>query len=133
LASSDLPRKEIILISDFHRFGWTPSDETPLPAGTVVRTVDVSRHERSDIAVVHVAVARSRVRDRALATVTARLTNLGDDAQTVDAVLELAGRRVQTRRVTVPARAAAQAVFSPAAVPDVPVRGVVRVTPDSQP
>src|SRR5207249_1116334 len=106
--------------SDFHRFGWTPSDETPLPPRTVIRTVDVSRREQSDLAVAHVAVVRSRVRDRAQATVTARVTNLGAEARTVDLSLELAGRRVQSRRITIPARAAAQAVFSPARSPTSP-------------
>jgi len=133
LSASELPRKEIVLISDFHRFGWTPSDEAPLPQGAVVKTIDVSRKETEDIAVAHVAVARSRARDRALATVSARLANLGSTAHSVDATLEVAGRRVQTRRVTVPPRASAQAVFDAVAVSATPVKAVIRVTPDSQP
>lgn len=133
LSASELPRKEIILVSDFHRFGWTPSDEAPLPSGAVVKTVDVSRRESSDVAVAHVAVARARASDRSQATVTARMSNLGTVAQTVDATLELAGRRVQTRRVTVPPRASAQAVFTAVAVSSTPAKGVVRITADSQP
>ncbi|HEU4995332.1 MAG TPA: VWA domain-containing protein [Gemmatimonadaceae bacterium] len=133
LSASELPRREIILISDFHRFGWAPGDETPLPAGAVVKTVDVSRKEDADVAVAHVAVARSRSGDRSRATVTARLTNLGTTARTVEASLELAGRRVETRSVTVPPRAAAQAVFRPMTVSAGATRGVVRITRDSQP
>lgn len=133
LAASELPRKEIVLISDFHRVGWTASDEAALPAGALVKTVDVSRKESGDVAVGHVSVARAHVRDRSQATVTARLSNLGAEPRSVDVALEIAGRGVQSRRVTVPSRASAQAVFSAVAVSSAPARGVVRITPDSQP
>jgi len=134
LGGSDLPRKEIVLISDYHRFGWSPSDEAPLPAGTVVKTVDVSRREAADLAVAHVAVARSQSRaSRTQASVTARVTNLGATASSVDATLELAGRDVGTRRVTVPARSSAQVVFTGVTVPAAPTRGIVRIAADAQP
>jgi hypothetical protein len=70
LASSELPRKEIILVSDFHRFGWSASDEVTLPTGTAVRSVDVSRKENADVAVASVSVARTQTGDRVRATVT---------------------------------------------------------------
>jgi hypothetical protein len=132
LGASDAARKEIVLISDFHRAGWTSRDGVTLPPRTVIRTVDVSRGESADVAVAHVAVARQREGSRARATVTARLTNLGPEARGVGASLELAGRTVQTRRVTVPPRGTAQVVFSPAPVAAT-TRGVVSITPDSQP
>jgi hypothetical protein len=133
LAASDLPRKEIVLVSDFHRFGWTPNDDVALPEGTNVRTVDVAKGENSDVAVASVAVARTQTGDRVRAVVTARASNLGDAPRAVDATLELAGRRVETRRLTVPARATAQVVFGAAPVSASSARGVVRITADSQP
>jgi hypothetical protein len=133
LGASELPRKEIVLISDYHKSGFSPSDEVPLPTGAVVKTVDVARGETEDVAVARVAVARGRAREQVRATVTARLTNLGATAQNVAATLELAGRRVETRRVTVPARGSAQAVFSAVNVTSTATPGVVRITPDSQP
>ena len=133
LAASELPRREIVLVSDFHRFGWTANDEVTLPERTSVRWVDVSRGESRDVAVAGVAVARREDGDRARATVTARATNLGAEARTVDATLELAGRDVETRRVTVPAKGTAQVVFAAVPVASAPVRAVVRVSPDSQP
>src|SRR5918993_3682283 len=33
LAASNLPRREVVLISDFQRVGWTPGDGLRLPAG----------------------------------------------------------------------------------------------------
>lgn len=132
LGASDLARREIVLVSDFHRFGWTANDDVTLPARTSVRWVDVSRGETEDMAVAGVAVARREDGDRARATVTARATNLGAEARTVDATLELAGRAVETRRVTVPAKGTAQIAFSAVPVASAPVRAVVRVSPDSQ-
>ena len=133
LAASDLPRKEIVLISDFHRSGWSPSDEVTLPEGASVRTIDVSRGEKADVAVTSVAVARSQAGERVRAIVTARAANLGTEARTVDATLELTGRGVETRKVTIPPRGTAQIVFAGAPVSAVVTRAVVRVTPDSQP
>ena len=133
LSASEMPKKEIVLISDFHRYGWTASDEATLPARTTVRTVDVSRGERDDVAVAGVAVARRQEGARARATVMARTTNLGDAPRTVDATLELAGRRVETKRVTLPAKSSAQVVFAPVSVAAEPTRAIVRITPDAQP
>jgi hypothetical protein len=133
LGGSDLPRREIVLISDFHRSGWSPNDEVSLPVGVAVRTIDVSRKETEDAAVASVSVARTQAGDRAHATVTARVTNLGNTPKTIDATLELAGRKVDTKRITIPARATSQAVFAGAPVLSEASRGVVRITADSQP
>ena len=132
LTSSDAARKEVVLISDFHKAGVAPNDAVPLPPRAAVRTVDVSRNETADVAVAHVAAAHERDAARGRATVTARLLNLGAEPKTLTASLELAGRSVQSRRVTVPARATAQVVFSPAPVASA-VRGVVAIDADSQP
>jgi hypothetical protein len=133
LAASELPRKEIILVSDFHRFGWSASDEVSLPQGTAVRSVDVSRNEKADVAVASVSVARTPTGDRVRATVTARATNLSDEPKTVDASLEFAGRQIDSKRLTIPPRTTSQIVFLGTPVTSNAARGVVRITPDSQP
>jgi hypothetical protein len=133
LTSSEQARREIVLVSDFHRIGFSPNDEVALPLRTTVKTVDVSRGETGDAAVASVAVARQRDGDRVRATVTARVTNLGAEARTVDATLELAGRPVTTRAVRVGPRSTAQVVFPAAPVSAASTRAVVRITRDSQP
>ena len=40
LAESLLPRKEVILVSDFQRAGWQPDDTLRLPGGTVLLARD---------------------------------------------------------------------------------------------
>ncbi len=133
LSASDLPRKEIVLISDFHRSGFAANDDVALPDGAAVRTIDVSRQERADVAVAGVSVSRAQTGERVRATVTARATNLGDEPRTVGATLELTGRAVESRTVTIPARGAAQVVFATAPVSAVMTRAAVRITADSQP
>ncbi|HEX7937884.1 MAG TPA: BatA domain-containing protein, partial [Gemmatimonadaceae bacterium] len=133
LTASEQARREIVLISDFHRIGFTPSDEVALPLRTTVKTVDVSRGESGDAAVSSVAVSRQRDGNRVRATVTARVTNLGTDTRNVDATLELAGRPADTRSVRVGPRATAQVVFPAQPVSALATRAAVRITPDSQP
>ena len=133
LGASELSRKEIILVSDFHRFGWSVSDEVTLPTGTAVRTVDVSRKEHADVAVASVSVARTQTGDRIRATVTARATNLGDEPRTIDATLDFAGRRIDSKRVTIPPRTTSQIVFLGTPITSDAARGIIRITPDSQP
>ena len=41
LAASNLPRREVILVSDFQRSGWSPGDGLRLPAGTTLTPVTV--------------------------------------------------------------------------------------------
>jgi hypothetical protein len=133
LAASEQARREIVLISDFHRVGFTPNDDVALPLRTSVRSVDVSRGESSDAAVVSVALARQRDGARARATVTARVANLGATERSVDATLELAGRAAETRRMKLAPRTTSQVVFSSASVSAAATRASVRVTADSQP
>ena len=133
LAGSNLPRREVVLISDFQRLGWTARDEISFPPGTVITNVDVANGDTTaaDVAVGDVSVQRSEgVRDRA--TIAARLTNTGPAAvENVDATLELNGRVAETKRASVPAHSATQVRFAPIAIPSGTSAGLVRlaVTP----
>ena len=130
LSASNLPRKEVVMISDFQRVAWGRRDDVQLPAGAVMTTVDVGGEQSADLAVTQVSTDRDRVGDRDRVTVTARVTNTGATARTVEATLDIGGRAVETRSVTVPAKGVAQARFSPNAVPAAATRGTVRITHD---
>lgn len=133
LAASNLPRKDVVLISDFQRIGWGGHDDVHLPPGVTLTTVDVGGAADADLAVTQVSTDRDRAGDRDRVTVTARVTNVGAAARTVDATLDLGGRVVETRKVTVPPKGVVQARFSPTAVPAAATRGTVRITHDSLP
>lgn len=131
VGGSNLPRKDIVLISDFQKAGWAKREELALPPEVTLRTIDVSTIGGSDAGVVSIATERSRDTARERVTVTARIANLGDKGRTVDAVLDLGGRSIESKRITLPARGAQQVRFAPVPVPAAATRGQVRITRDS--
>lgn len=131
LGASNMPNREIVLVSDFQRRGWSAQAELRLPAGVTMTARDVATGAVSDMAVVNVSTDRADDDPAAPVTVTARVTNVGAAARTVEATLSLAGRVVGSSRVTVPAAGASQVKFPPASVPSGVTKGSVRITPDS--
>jgi hypothetical protein len=127
LAGSNLPRREVVLVTDFQRLGWTVRDEIAFPSGTTITNVDVAH---GDTTVANAAVAdvniQRREGERDRATIAARLTNTGPTAvENVDATLELNGRVAETKRVTIPAHGATQVRFAPIAIPSGTSAGIV--------
>lgn len=128
LGGSNLPRREVVLVTDFQRLGWTPQDEITLPAGTILTTVDVAAADSAlpDAAIANVTVQRTES-DRDRATVAARLTNTGKAPIDADATLELNGRVAETRHASIPAHSTAQVRFAPTAIPSGTSTGIVRL------
>src|SRR4051812_12958138 len=99
VSGSNLPRKDIVLISDFQKAGWAKREELALPSDVTLRPVDVSEGVANDAAVIGVTTDRSKDTLRDRITVTARIANLGDKPRTLDAVLELGGRSTESKRI----------------------------------
>lgn len=133
VAGSNLPRKDIVLISDFQKAGWAKREELALPADVTLRTIDVGNTGGTDAGVIGVTTERTRDSVRERVTVSARVANLSTRPRTVDAVLDLGGRRVESKRITIPAKGARQVRFAAVAVPASATRGVVRINEDSLP
>jgi hypothetical protein len=131
LSASNLPRKEVVLISDFQSVGWGRRDDVRLPPGTAMTTVDVGGGADDDLAVTQVSTDRDAGGDRDRVTVTARVTNVASAVRTVEATLDIGGRAVETKKLTIPAKGVAQARFSPAAIPAAATRASVRISRDS--
>jgi hypothetical protein len=131
LAGSNLPRHEAVLISDFRNVGWARREDVRLPAGVVFSAVDVSQKDERDMAVTQVTTDRDHGQARDRVAVAARVTSTAPEPHTVDATLEIGGRAVDSKRVTVPARGAAQVRFAPAAIPLTATRGSVRIPNDA--
>ena len=131
VGGSNLPRRDIVLISDFQKVGWAKREELALPPGVTLRAIDVSGPTGTDAGVFGVTTDRTRDSARERVTVTARIANLGIKGRTVDAVLEFGGRTVESKRITLPARGAQQVRFTPVPVPATATRGLVRTTKDS--
>jgi hypothetical protein len=131
LEASELPQRELIIISDFQRAGWTGEEGVHLPEGTQVNTVSVAEGPIDNISVAGVTLTRQRFSDRERVAPVARVTRLGGDGpSTVEAVLEIDGRVAQRQQVTLPASGAAQVSFQPFVLTARHMRGTVRVGTD---
>lgn len=131
IGASTLPRREVVLISDYQKAGWANHNEIVFPRGTTVTPIDLGGPAASDIAVSQVTTDRDSTGDRDRVTVAARLINTGAATKNIVATLAIGGRDAQTKQANVPAHGATQVAFTPIAVPSGATKGAVRITPDS--
>lgn len=145
LSGSPLPRRELVLISDFQRTGWDPEAATRMPGGTAIRTMAVGEPVANTF-VADVGFGRERFsgreRVRVAATIASRGLERGDSAgerapgaggTELEVELLLDGRVIQSRTVSVPRAGAAAVQFDPVTLPDRAVRGTVRAATDALP
>jgi hypothetical protein len=79
LADSLLPRREVILISDFQRNGWRGEEGARLPQGAMLTPVPIQgATDRPNVSVTAVSLARSTFSNQERVTVTAGLANRSD-------------------------------------------------------
>ena len=134
LEESTLPARELVMVSDFQRRGWTGEEGVRLPAGTNVRTVPVTGPLSANVTVANVALRRDRFSGLERVTPSARLVRTGGDGPVEIAVaLDVDGRELQRRTVTLPAAGAATVDFGPLPLGARHTRGTVRVPPDDLP
>ncbi|MGD9905264.1 MAG: BatA domain-containing protein [Vicinamibacterales bacterium] len=128
---SSRPRREVVLITDFQKTGWTPSDEQRLPAGTAFTPISVGGEDTANLSVTPAAVRRARFEGQERAVITGGVTNRATaPVSGATLTLEIDGRAVETARVDVAAQAAAAHAFSPVTIPPAGLRAVVRLADD---
>jgi hypothetical protein len=128
MAESTRPRREVVLISDFQKLAWAPTDDDRLPAGVTLTTVPITDTDTRNLAVTPLAIRRGRFEGQERATFTAGVTNRGTDAaEGVALALEINGRVVEEAKVTVAPQASASATFAPVTLTPAPMRVAVRV------
>src|SRR6476646_1870465 len=134
LSRSPSKRREAVLISDFQRSGWTGSEEVRFPEGMTVSTVSVASPNTANLAVPSVAFARSSFSGQERLTVTAGLSNKGDEAiKDVPVTLTIDGHEIQTEKATVAAHASGSVSFTQFTLSSPNVRGSVRAGTDPLP
>ena len=131
IGASTLPRREVVIISDYQKVGWTNHNEIAFPRGTTITPVDLGGPVANDVAVAQVTTDRDSTGERDRVTVAARLINTGGAAKNIVATLAVGGRDAQTKQANVPPHGATQVAFSPIAVPTGATKGAVRITADS--
>lgn len=134
LSESPLPRREVILISDFQRVGWEQSagkDDVKLPERTVLSAVNVASGETSNLAVTPISLQRSRFENHDRLAVTAGVVNHSAQAASrVPLTLELDGQPIQTLMADIAPHGSASVTFAPFTVASRNMRGVVRLPDD---
>jgi hypothetical protein len=136
LASSPLPRREVVLISDFQRSGWdadaAEAGSIRMPAGTAIQPVDVAGGEGTNVTVASLSVDRSVTEGRERATLTARLvSNVDTIGGTLPVVLEVDGRPVETVQATIAGRSGT-VTFDPLTLPaEAEIRGRLLLPEDA--
>ena len=128
LAESLLPRKEVIVVSDFQRSGWLPDDTLRMPGGTQITPVAVEAGHGLNLAVTPVALLRTRDGGQERVTVTAGVLNrTADAASNVPIHLEVDGRPVQDLTITAAPNASASVTFAPLTITNANTRASVRL------
>lgn len=133
LAESALPRREILLITDFQRKGWDSSagkDDVRLPERTVVTPVAITSSERANLTVLPATLQRTRFENQDRIAVSAGVVNHSASAAKVPVTLEINGRPVQTQAVDVGANGSASVTFAPFTVAARNMRGTLRIPDD---
>jgi Mg-chelatase subunit ChlD len=134
LGESPLPRRQVILISDFQRRGWeqTPGrDDVRLPDKTVVTPVAVGDAATANLSVTPVALQRTRFENQDRVAVTAGVANHSASAARVTLSLDLNGQQIQALPVSVEPNGTASVTFAPFTVSSRNMRATVRLPSDA--
>lgn len=129
LAESILPRKELIIVSDFQRGGWQPDDTLRMPGGTTITPVPVGGEQGASLALTPVALLRSREPGHPeRVTVTAGVVNrTSTPATAVPIQLEIDGRIVEDLKISAGPMGSSTVSFAPVTITAPNTRTVVRL------
>ena len=132
LARGERPRKEVVLVGDLQRAGWAPDADVALPAGTVLRVVDVGAGDSANVAVTGLELQRTTgTGNRVELVAVARIANLGGAARPVPVALAIDGRELARATVALPASGVSTVSLGPVALPAGVVRGTVTAGSDA--
>ena len=133
LADSPLPRREVILVSDFQRGGWRGEEGASLPEGATLTAVPITGGaEPPNVAVTGVSLARSTFSNQERVVATAVVANRGTQSLTGgELALEIDGRPIQTERLDVEAGGSVSVAFEPFTLAASDMRGSVRTGADA--
>ena len=133
LSESQLPRREVILISDFQRNGWRGAEGARLPEGSLLTPVPVTgTTDRPNVSVTGVSLNRSTFSNQERVAVTAVLANRSErklDNQVV--TLAVNGIPVGSKPATLDPGASATVSFDPFTINARNMRATVKIADDA--
>jgi Aerotolerance regulator N-terminal/von Willebrand factor type A domain len=133
LAESTLPRREVVIISDFQRGGWRGEEGAKLPEGTTLTPVQIqSPADRGNLSVTGVTFTRTSFSGQQRLVVTAGVSNRTEQRVTASALtLEVGGISTGTKPVAVEPGMSASVVFDAFTVSGRNTRASVRLSEDA--
>jgi len=134
LEASELPEREVVLVSDFQASGWDRSGTLDLPPGTAVTPVDLSARDPANVVLVDATVHGATEGGRAAFLLSVRLANQGrDSVRDLPVTLSLNGQEMTRTTATVAPGGSATVQLGPVAEPSTVARAVVRIGADRLP
>lgn len=131
LADSTLQNREVVMISDFQRNGWVRDESLRLPEGTIFRPITIADAQPANLTVSSVLPQRSIFSGQERVTVAAGVINRGPaPVSNVQVHLELDGRSVEARTISVKPGEPASVTFQPFTLARAFTRGAVRIGDD---
>jgi len=133
LVESSLPRREVVMISDFQRGGWRGEEGARLPKGVELTPVPIQGSaDRPNVTVTGISIARSTFSNQERATVTAGVVNRTDrPVSGATIVLDVGGIPVGTKPLAIDPSGAASVSFDAFTINAKNMRGTVRVSDDA--
>jgi hypothetical protein len=134
LSESGLPRREVVLISDFQKTGWQGAEGVRLPDGATLTAIPINDLATANVSVAPVTLQRTMFSGQERVTITGGVFNRSPvPVDGLAITLEIGGRALQTKSVGVEPNGAASVSFDPFTPPAGTTRGTVRITPDALP
>ena len=127
LAASALPRRRVVVVSDFQRAGWRPDPDATLPAEVAVEAIAIGEGSAANLTLSELGLRRESAGARERVTVSARLVNTGTGETTTEVTLAIDETDIGTAPVTVPPGGAVPVTFDPFTLTHPFTRGEVRV------
>jgi hypothetical protein len=133
LAESQLPRREVILISDFQRNGWRGEEGARLPQGSMLTPLPISGGTvaQPNVSVTGVSLNRSTFSNQERVAVTAGLANRSDvRVSNLPVTLSVNGIPVGTKPVIIEPGGATTVSFDPFTINARNMRATVKIADD---
>jgi hypothetical protein len=133
LAESSLPRREVVLISDFQRSGWRGEEGARLPSGVTLTTVPIQgAADRPNVTIAGISLARSTFSNQERAVVTAGAVNRSERSVSgAMMTLEVGGIPIGTKPLAIEPGGAASVTFDAFTINAKNLRGTVRISDDA--
>ena len=131
LTESHMPNREVVMVSDFQRNGWVRDDTLRLPQGTIFNPISISDPQPANVVVSSVLAQRSMFSGQERITVAAGIVNRGPaPVANLRVDLDVDGRTLETRTITVQPTAPASVSFQPFTLARPFTRGTVKIADD---